>query len=134
MTRSFLGPPITVTHHSSKITLEMTSFITFEIEAKNLSVTISYHFKIVYLNFQALSDVFIKDKNFEEKIFSKFERGKLKFSFSDFSELESLKSIICQPQNKLKTVIKITNGSYEFDIAKDFNNKDLKTLKILSLE
>ena len=133
MTRPFSGPPITVSFHSLKISLEMTSFQTFEIDAKFLSLTISYQFKIAYLYFQSLSDVFIVSST-KEKAFSKFERGKLKLTFSDFSELESLRSRIGQPKNKLEAVVKLNNGSYEVDIAKDFNNKDLKTLKILSLE
>ena len=111
----------------------MTSFQTFEIDAKFLSLTISYQFKMAYLYFQTLSDVFIASST-KEKAFSKFERGKLKLFFSNFSELESLRSRICQPQNKLKAVIKLNNGSYEVDVVKDFNNKDLKILKILSLE
>jgi len=111
----------------------MTSFQSFEIDAKFLSLTISYQFKIAYLYFQTLSDVFILSST-KEKAFSKYERGKLKLSFNDFSELKSLSSRICQPRNKLKAVIKLNNGSYEVDVAKDFNDKDLKTLKILSLE
>lgn len=111
----------------------MTTFTTFEIDAKFLSLTISYQFKIVYLNFQSLSDTYIQTST-REKVFSRNERGKLKFSFNDFSELESLKSKICQSQNKVGAVIKLTNGSYDFNINKDFNNKDIKTLTILSLE
>lgn len=109
----------------------MITFEQFDIDAKILSLTISYQFKTVYLTFQALSDVFV---NTDEKMFARWERCKLKLSFSELSELQFLNSIFDKPQSKLKAIIRLNNNCYEKEISKDSYNKDIKTVKILSLE
>ena len=110
----------------------MVDFATLEIDSKITSLTISFQYKTIYINFQARSDAFIKCS--DEKVFSKWEYGKLKFSFCDFSECKSLEAALDKPEIKLRTLLKLSNNSYEKEFSKNSSNKDIKTIKVLSLE
>ena len=111
---------------------EMFDFATLEIDSKINNLTISYQYKTVYIGFQARADVFINSTN--EKVFSKWENGKLKFCFGDFSECRSLEGLLDKPETKLKVLLKLCNNSYEKEFSKNNCGKDIKTIKILSLE
>ena len=111
---------------------EMFDFTTLVIDSKINNLTISYQYKTVYIGFLARSDVFINSTN--EKVFSKWENGKLKFCFSNFSECRSLEALLDKPETKLKVLLKLCNNSYEKEFTKNNSSKDIKTIKILSLE
>ena len=110
----------------------MADFTVLEIDSKITSLTISFQYKTIYVNFQSRSDAFIKSN--DEKVFSKWEYGRLKFSFCDVSECRSLEAALDKPEIKLKTLLRLSNNSYEREFTKNSSNKDIKTIKVLSLE
>ena len=112
----------------------MTTFSNIDIDCKFLSLTISYQFKTVYVNFQARNDVFYHHEINQHKIVSQWERARLKLTFSDLAELKSLQSLILNQIVSLKVVLRLIDGTYIPEIAKDYSNKDIKVLKVLSLE
>ena len=112
----------------------MTSFTNIDIDCKLLSLTISYQFKTVYINFQARNDIFYDHEVNQHKLIPQWERARLKLNYSDLSEVLSLKSFFDNQIISLKAVLRLIDGKYIPEIAKDYSNKDIKVLKILSLE
>lgn len=112
----------------------MTSFANIDIQCKLLSLTLSYQFKTVYINFQARSDVYYTHEIDQHKIIPQWERARLKLTYSDLSEVKSLQTLLQNQIVSLKIVVRLTDGVFIPEIAKDYCNKDIKVLKILSLE
>ena len=81
-----------------------------------------------------LKDVFYHHEINQHKIVSQWERARLKLTFSDLAELKSLQSLILNQIVSLKVVLRLIDGTYIPEIAKDYSNKDIKVLKVLSLE
>lgn len=112
----------------------MTTFTNIEIDCKLLSLTISYQFKTVYINFQARNDIFYEHQANQHKIIPQWERARIKLTYSDLSEIITLQSFFDNQIISLKAVLRLIDGKYNPEIAKDYSNKDIKVLKVLSLE
>ena len=120
--------------HSRESKVEMTSFLNIDFNCKLLNLTLSYQFKTVYINFQAYNDIIIPSGNNNKILVMKNERARLKFIFSDFSEISTLQTILNKQNCQIKAVLRMINESYEPETAKDYQNRDVKVIKILSLE
>ena len=109
----------------------MFQFKTLELDCKFLSLTVSHRYKLVYITFTAFEDIKI-DINSEVKqiLIKKFEKAKLKLQFSDFTELDSLPSILTNKKTRLSVIVKYAEGHSVLEID---NSSEIKTLKILSL-
>ena len=103
----------------------MFQFKTLELDCKFLSLTVSHRYKLVYITFTAFEDIKI-DINSEVKqiLIKKFEKAKLKLQFSDFTELDSLPSILTNKKTRLSVIVKYAEGHSVLEID---NSSEIKT-------